>query len=114
MPESQPRLSEVIDVRAASPAQPGALSSLLAKTPSLELRRLNLAQGREIPTHQARGEIVVHCVEGRVAFTAAGTTRNLGPGQLVLLAAGEPHSLVGLEDSVVLVTRLAVTAPPDA
>lgn len=101
-----PKLSEAIDVRYAGSASPGALTSLLAKTPTLEVRRLNLPRGREIPTHQAKGEITVHCLEGKIAFTAAGATRELGAGQLIVLAAGEPHSLVGLEDATVLVTKV--------
>ena len=60
----QPKLSEVIDVRTAGPASPGAPSSTLAKTATLEVRRLTLPKGREIPTHHARGEITVHCLEG--------------------------------------------------
>jgi hypothetical protein len=65
MPEPQLKLSEVIDVRIAGPAQPGAPSTTLVKTATLEVWRLTLSKGREIPTHQARGEITVHCLEGR-------------------------------------------------
>ncbi len=88
----------------------GRPSSLLAKTPSLEVRRLALAEGQEIPTHHATGEITVHCLEGSVRFTAGGTSRDLKAGQLLVLAAGEPHSLVGLKDSTVLVTKVRPTA----
>lgn len=109
----QPKLSEVVDVRPAGPAPPGGPSRLLAKAVMLEVRLLTLPKGREIPTHQARGEITVHCLEGRIAFTADGTTRELGAGQLLVLAAGEPHSLVGLEDSSVLVTKV-IPANPQA
>jgi quercetin dioxygenase-like cupin family protein len=109
---SLPKLSEAIDVRHAGSASPGTLVRLLARTPALELRRLNLSKGREIPTHQAKGEITVHCLEGRIAFTAAGATRELGPGQLIVLAAGEPHSLVGLEDAAVLVTKVLPEEAP--
>jgi len=69
-------------------------------------------KGREIPTHHACGEITVHCLEWRIAFTADGTTRELGAGQMLVLAAGEPHSLVGLEDSSVLVTKVLPANPP--
>ena len=86
----RPKLSEVIDVRTAGAASPGAPSSTLAKTATLEVRRLTLAKGREVPTHHARGEITVHCLEGRIAFTADGTTRELGAGQMLVLAAGGP------------------------
>jgi len=102
----------VIDVRPLGPALAGALSSTLAKTPTLEVRRLVLARGQEIPTHQAPGEITVHCLEGRITFTACGTTHKLGAGQMLILAAAEPHSLAGLEDASVLVTKVLPANPP--
>lgn len=105
-PVPQPKLSEVINVLATGTPDPAASPSMLAKTETLELRRLILPKGREISTHHSRGEITVQCLEGRIAFTASGETREVGAGQLIVLAAGEPHSLVGLEDSSVLVTKV--------
>jgi quercetin dioxygenase-like cupin family protein len=75
------------------------------------VRRLTLAKGREIPSHTATGEITVHCLAGRIAFTSDGTTRELGAGQMLILAAGAPHSLVGLEDASVLVTKVIPANP---
>ncbi len=113
MSTPETKLSELIDVRTAGTAPPsGGPSSLLATTGTLEVRRLTLARGREIPTHLARGEITVHCLEGRIAFTSGGTTRELGAGQMLILAAGEPHSLVGLEAATVLVTKVLPASPP--
>jgi len=112
-PIPQAKLSEVIDVLATNLVASEASPSMLAKTDTLELRRLVLRKGREIPTHHARGEITVHCLEGRIAFTASGTTREVGAGQLIVLAAGEPHSLVGLEDSSVLVTKVLLARSSD-
>jgi quercetin dioxygenase-like cupin family protein len=108
-----PKLSEVIDVRAASISEPGASPSSLAKGETLEVRRLTLPKGRRIPTHHASGEITVHCLEGRIAFTANGEMLDVGAGQLIVLAAGEPHSLVGLEDSTVLVTKVLRVRPSE-
>jgi quercetin dioxygenase-like cupin family protein len=107
----QPKLSEVIDARAAGAPEPGASPRSLLKTQTLEVRRLTLPKGRAIPTHHAPGEITVHCLDGRVAFTANGETRELSAGQLIALAAGEPHSIVGLEDSTVLVTKVLLVRP---
>ena len=107
-----PKISEVIDVRAASAAGPGASPSSLVKSETLEVRRMNLPKGRRIPTHQASGDVTVHCLEGRIAFTANGETRDVGAGQLIVLAAGEPHSLVGMEDSTVLVTKVLLARRP--
>ena len=103
-PIPQTKVSQVIDVL-AGPANQGAPPEVLAKTETIEVRRLTLPKGRKIPTHHARGEITVHCLEGRIAFTADGATHEVGAGQLIVLAAGEPHSLVGLDDSTVLVTK---------
>lgn len=111
MTEPQSKLSEVIDVRPSELNPARASSSTLARSATLEVRRLILARGREIPTHRAPGEITVHCLEGRITFTAAGMTRELGAGQMIVLAAGEPHSLVGLEDSSVLVTKVVPASP---
>ena len=107
----QTKLGEVIDVRPAGPVLPASLSSTLAKTATLEVRRLILPKGREIPTHQAQGEITVHCLEGRIAFTSGGTTRELAAGQMLVLAAGEPHSVAVMEDSIVLVTKVLPANP---
>jgi len=79
-------------------------TTTLVKTGDLELIRLVLPAGKEIPTHRAKGTITVQCLEGRVAFTAGGTTQELGPGQLLYLDAGEPHAVKGIENSSVLVT----------
>src|SRR5262249_36059174 len=97
---------EVFDVGppATAPADPQLIT--LVETAALEVRRLVLAKGREIPTHRAPGEITVHCLEGRVAFTAGGTTRSLEASQMLVLDAAAPHSLVGLGDSALRVTKL--------
>ena len=107
------KVSEVIDVL-AGPINQAASPKVLAKFETLEVRRLTLPKGRRIPTHHAQGEITVHCLEGRIAFTANGATHELGAGQLIVLAAGEPHSLVGLGDSTVLVTKVLLDRPSDS
>jgi len=81
-------------------------TTTLVKTDDLELIRLVLPAGKEIPMHQAPGEITVQCLEGRISFTAESKTQELMPGQLLYLRAGEPHALKAIEDSSVLVTIL--------
>ena len=107
----QPCCTDVIDTLAAETTERDASPSTLAKTASIEVRRLVLPKGREVPTHQTQGEITVHCLEGRIAFTVRGATHELAAGQLIVVAAGEPHSLVGLEDSTVLVTKVLLARP---
>ncbi|MCX8138792.1 MAG: cupin domain-containing protein, partial [Gemmataceae bacterium] len=76
------------------------------KTARLEVIRLVLPAGKEIPPHKVAGEITVHCLEGRVAFTALGRTQELAAGQMLYLPGHELPSLRGLEDASVLVTIL--------
>jgi quercetin dioxygenase-like cupin family protein len=109
---SQAQRSEVFDILAANPVVSEAMPSTLAKTETLEVRRLSLPKGREIPTHHAQGEIVVQCLGGRIAFTAGDLTHEMRAGQLMVLAPKEPHSLVSLEDSLVLVTKVLPARAP--
>jgi quercetin dioxygenase-like cupin family protein len=89
-----------------SAALTASKTTTLVKTADLEVIRLVLPAGKEIPTHKAPGEITVQCLEGRVAFTAHGKTQELVGGQMSYLAASEPHTLKAAEDSTVLVTIL--------
>jgi len=81
-------------------------TTTLAKTAKLELIRLVLPAGKEIPSHKAPGEITVQCLEGRVDFTANDQTQELSAGQMLYLRAGEAHAVKGIEDSSLLVTIL--------
>ena len=81
-------------------------TSTLVKTADLEVIRLVLPAGKAIPTHKAPGEITVHCLEGRVEFTAAGKAQELTAGQLLYLTAAEPHAVQAIENSSLLVTML--------
>jgi quercetin dioxygenase-like cupin family protein len=81
----------------------------LVRTKCAEVVRLIVPKGKEIPPHRAPGELLIQCVEGRVAFTALGETRELLPGQLLHLPAEKHHALRSLEDSSLL---LIVLTPP--
>ena len=76
------------------------------KTKATEVIRLVVPAGKEIQSHKAKGEIVVQCLEGKIAFTAFGKTHDLETGQLLYLPAGEPHSVRGVEDGSLLLTIL--------
>ena len=105
--------AEIVDVHPLGAALAAAVTRTLVKTRALEVIRLVLPAGKEIPTHKAPNEITVQCLEGRVAFTAEGRTQDLTAGQLLYLASGEPHALKAIEDSSLLVTLLlGLTKPP--
>ena len=79
-------------------------SHAILKTHALELIRLVLQAGQQMPPHAVYGEITLHCLEGEVEVEGEGGACRLGPGQLVLLPAQDRHGLRALRDSSLLLT----------
>ena len=104
IPHAKP--GALIDVRPLGAALAATKTSTLFKTARIEVVRLVMAAGKEISQHKAPGEITVHCLEGRIAFSALGQTQELTAGQLLYLGPGEPHSVKCLEDASFLLTIL--------
>jgi quercetin dioxygenase-like cupin family protein len=97
---------EIVDVRPLGSALAYVNTKPVLRGAEVEVLRLVVPSRKELPQHQAKGEVVVHCLEGKVAFSALGTVRNLEAGSLLYLPAGEPHSVKGIEDASLLVTIL--------
>lgn len=97
---------EIIDVRPLGPALATTKTNTLLKTSTLELVRIVMPAGKVIAEHKAPREIIVQCLEGRLAFTAQGKTQELAAGQLLYLNGGEPHSVECIEDASFLLTIL--------
>jgi len=97
---------EVVDIRPLGPALASAQTKTLLKAERVEVIRLVVPAGKEIAEHRAKGELVVQCLEGRVAFTAFGKTHTLDAGALLYLPAGAPHSVKGIENASLLLTVL--------
>ena len=76
----------------------------LFKSEELEVIRLVLPKGKAIPSHSVHGEVTVQCVEGRIKLATDTSCQVMEAGQLLFLAGGVTHSLVGLEDATALVT----------
>jgi nucleotide-binding universal stress UspA family protein/quercetin dioxygenase-like cupin family protein len=98
---------DMIDVRPLGAALAAAHTRTLVHTAAVEVVRLIVRAGQELPQHNAKGDLIVHCLEGRVAFTALGKTQMLEAGQLLFLPAGEPHALSGVQVASLLLTIVA-------
>jgi quercetin dioxygenase-like cupin family protein len=98
---------------------PGELTNLLAmadpaarqtttifKTTRLEVIRLVLASGKQIPPHSVPAEAIIQCLTGQISFEARGKKQTLLPGAMLYLEGGDKHALEALEDSTLLVTIL--------
>ena len=97
---------ELIDIRPLGEAIKATRTSTLYKTQHLEVFRMILLAGKQMPEHHVVGEFTVHCLEGSVEFSIGTTREIMWPGNLKCLAGGVPHSLVAVEDSSLLVTLL--------
>jgi quercetin dioxygenase-like cupin family protein len=104
IPHAQP--GEVVDVRPLGAALASTHTHTLVRAEQVEVIRLVVPAGKEIEEHKAKGEIVVQCLEGRVAFTAFSRAQTLEAGKLLYLPTGEPHSVRGIENASLLLTIL--------
>jgi len=98
--------AEVVNVGPLGNDLAATQTTTLVKTDAFKVIRMVIPVGKEIPTHKAKGDITVQCLEGKIAFSACGKTQNLESGKLFYLPTGEPHSLIALEDSSMLLTVL--------
>ena len=95
---------DIIDVRPLGATLHAHVTTAFFKSPQMDLVHLVLPSGKTMREHKVAGEITVQCIEGLIEFTTPTISRQLAPGQLVHLAAGEPHALVALADSTALLT----------
>lgn len=87
------------------PAEDSAgASTALIKNDAVHILRLAVTAGHKIPTHSAPGELIVQCLSGRVDFTCLGETQEIAAGQILYVPRSEPHSVAGVEDSLLMLT----------
>lgn len=88
-----------------SPSSGGTIA--LVKNNTFEAIRLVLPKGREVcHDHPLEAVITAQCLQGRAALTIGDATHELPAGYWLFLLSGDPHTLRGIEDSVVLLTLI--------
>jgi len=95
---------EIIDLRPLGPKLKDAKTAAIIKSDRFEAIRLIVLSGTEIPSHEVSGNIMLHCLEGRVTLGLAQSTIELNAGEWVYLDGGEAHSVKGIDDSSLLLT----------
>ena len=109
---SHAKPGELVDVRPLGASLATTTTKTLLKAEDVEVIRLVLPAGKEIPEHQAKGETIVQCLEGQVEFTTLAATQTVRAGQLLYLPRNEPHSVRSLESASLLLTILLSKAEP--
>ena len=97
---------ELIDIRPLEDKLKTTITKALFKSHRLEVSRMVLLAGRDVPEHQVAGETTVQCLEGSVELVVAGIARPMRTGELICVARGETRSLRAMEDSSILITML--------
>lgn len=95
---------EVVDVRPLDKSIVTAITHTIVKTNDLEVIRVVLLAGNELPPHEVPGDITVQCLEGKVEFGVGDLVRELTAGEFLYVEGGCKHSLRAREDSSLLVT----------
>lgn len=98
--------AEVIDIRPLGPQLGGAETTTLIKTYDVEVIRMVLKAGKEVPPHTLAREVLLQCLEGEVKVQTDGQRVTLEAGRLLYLARGQEYALDAVVDSSLLITLL--------
>jgi len=101
----------MFDVRPLSEGLASAGTHTLVKSSAIEVIRLVLPAGKEIPQHVAPGDLTLQCLEGQVELTVAGHSLSMTQGSMVHLLCSQPHSLRAEVDSSLLLTIVLSPKP---
>jgi quercetin dioxygenase-like cupin family protein len=104
IPHAKP--AEPVDVRPLGDRLSSAQTTTLVKTDALEVIRLVLPAGKDMPPHAVPGELTLQCLEGKVVFRTNDSECELTPGILIYLRGSDQHWLQAIENSSLLLTIL--------
>jgi quercetin dioxygenase-like cupin family protein len=82
----------------------GRNSITLRKAPGLQVVLLAMQTGDKLHEHSAPGPITLHAISGKVRFSTAEQSVELGPQMVVALDSGIPHAVEALQESLCLLT----------
>jgi quercetin dioxygenase-like cupin family protein len=97
---------EVVDLRPLGADLKDATTKALVKSGAFEAVRLVVKGGRKIAEHKVPGPITLHCLEGHVRLGLPDSVLDLAAGDWTYLDGNTSHSVMGVEDSSLLLTIL--------
>lgn len=98
--------AEVINLHTLNKDMPPESTFALVKSSDMEVIRMVLPKGKEVPEHSVEGEVSVQCLKGHVLFGIENSSHELQEGDWLYLNRHQPHHISAKEDSVLLVTIL--------
>ncbi|MEN7530555.1 MULTISPECIES: cupin domain-containing protein [unclassified Cupriavidus] len=79
-------------------------TTALFKAPHMEVCRLVMLAGKQLPPHAVAGPLTIQCIEGEVEVELDGNSQRLHQGDLIYLAGNVRHDLKAITDATVLLT----------
>ena len=73
------------------------VSKTLAQNEHVSVTLFSFDKGEEISTHRSEGDAFVTCLDGVGQVTIDGVPHELREGQAIVMPAGHPHAVFGLE-----------------
>jgi quercetin dioxygenase-like cupin family protein len=77
----------------------------ISRSDDLNVVRLRVAAGAAVPEHHSNVDVVVTVVRGTGSFTVEGTSRPIGPGQVVVMRPRARHSISASSDLELVVVH---------
>lgn len=95
--------TELAALRAeTAPTKQGHRQKTLFKHSGRTIAVFTFDAGGELPEHSVAGTVTIQPIEGEVTVDAAGESRTLRTGQVLVIAPGTTHSLVSARPSAFL------------
>jgi len=89
---------QVLDLAGMVEAGPGqVVSRTLAQNSAVSITLFAFDKGEEISTHKSEGDAMVTVLEGTGRFTVHGVEHVAHKGEALVMPAGKPHAVFGLE-----------------
>ncbi len=95
---------DVIDLNLSNQALADAPSTALFKSTEIEVIRMVLKAGKQVPEHSTPGEITLLCLEGVAELRLRDGVRTLHPGHIICLDGNVPHALHAVDNALLLLT----------
>jgi quercetin dioxygenase-like cupin family protein len=94
----------IIELEVSTGETTMAGKSVLFTTRDMQVVRMVVPAHTEIPEYEAQGEMTLHCLQGRVIVKTSGLKEELSCNKLLCLSIQEPFVILGLENSLLLLT----------
>jgi quercetin dioxygenase-like cupin family protein len=90
------------------------VSRIIMKNASGSVTLFAFDEGQELSEHTAPFEALAHVLNGEAEIVISGMPHRLGPGDLMVMPANEPHAVKAVKQFTMLLTMIKEPQQPKA